>query len=190
MYRRKQRNSVRNYVDSNGRDAGIAIEDGNPLTRALRRVLIGFPTLKNNPTNGDFDDDIPEDLINEPKPNLGTLSNKNEFNNDNGNVSSGFVVNRPKPLRLVNQDFVTDADSETYATSELDTQSPNINKEEVEEGDVEQDEIYDRNTESTDDIDTDQYEMAASRSGSISGSVSAGHAGALPHLDIDLSDSE
>lgn len=114
FYRRKQQNSVRNYVDSNGRDAGIAVDEGNIFKRAFRHAFIGFPTLQNNPSNDDFDDDLldGDELVN--KNGRGRLNSNNAFTNtedaaifNSANAdkeSTGFVVNRPKPLRTVHSD--------------------------------------------------------------------------------------
>lgn len=133
LYRRKQRNSVRNYVDSNGRDVGIAVDEGNFFKRAFRHAFMALPTLKNNPTPGDFDDDN-DDIINEPKPNYArnedtavfnrnsenmnsasnlnsnSTSNRNNSSNVNSDRNTGFFVDRPRPLRLVN--ISTDDESE------------------------------------------------------------------------------
>lgn len=128
LYRRKQRNSVQNYVDSNGKDAGIAVDDGNILKRGFRHLFIGLPTLKNNPRNDDFDDENDDEIINEPKTNFNanpdtavftrngsTAQNKSANNSQQATPSTGFFVNRPKPLRLMNS---TPSDTGSIDTDE------------------------------------------------------------------------
>lgn len=119
--------SVRNYVDSNGRDAGIAVDDGNFFKRAFRHAFIGLPTLKNNPSvNQDFDDDDDENEIIPKTPNYKNnedinifnkqqnSNNSNEKSSDDSNTNTGFVVNRPRPLRLINR---SDSDVDTGLTT-------------------------------------------------------------------------
>ncbi|CAI8509630.1 unnamed protein product [Pichia kudriavzevii] len=102
-YRRKQQNSVRNYLDSNGRDAGIAVDEGNFFTRFFRRAFIGLPILRNDPNGGDFDDDLHDDLAHDPKP-IFSGKNDSDLFDSNSNSNNGFFVSRPKPLHLVNSD--------------------------------------------------------------------------------------
>lgn len=179
LYRRKQMNSVRNYVDSNGRDVGIAVEDGNPIKKTFRRLFYGFPTINNNPTRGDFDDDMPDDMINEPKPNLNT-----NFNNDYSS-NTGFVVNRPKPLHLVNSGSIAeDHDSDSSLDLASETQSPySIPKETLDEnddtGEAQHPVLDTEDTEDTDDMDADEYVLADSASPTDS------HRGDFPRLDHD-----
>lgn len=113
FYRRKQQNSVRNYVDSNGHDAGIAVDEGNIFKRAFRHAFIGFPTLKNKPSNDDFDDDLLDgDELNDKIVKNVTNSNNAFTNTDdtalfnslNSDKESGFIVNRPKPLHKTHSD--------------------------------------------------------------------------------------
>lgn len=185
LYRRKQLNSVRNYVDSNGRDAGIVIEEGNPIKKSLRRLFFGFPTIKNVPDRGDFDDDN-DDIINEPKPNIGYGSN---YNNDQENYGTGFVVNRPKPLHLVNsddndtRDNDDDSDSGSVVRGDYtsDTQSPTLPKS-MSTNENSGTELLDNHvipdTDDTDDINTDDYVLAPD-----STSPSGSNGGTFPRLD-------
>lgn len=130
--------SVRNYVDSNGRDAGIAVDEGNFLKRAFRHAFIGLPTLKNNPSaNQDFDDDDDDDdnnaIISKTRnyknnEDINIFNKQQNINNNNtdkssdNNMNSGFVVSRPKPLRLINQsDSEFDTGLNTPKTSTTNT---------------------------------------------------------------------
>lgn len=176
VYRRKKLNSVRNYVDSNGKDVGIAVEEGNPIKKSLRRFFLGFPTLNNNPDDGDFDDDIPEDLINEPKPNIGLNSNTGTTYKNNNSINQGFVVNRPKPLHLVNNDESSNNDSD----SQSETQSPfTIPKSENTTTNNTVDDIPNLpDTDDSDDISTDDYVMAPDSSSPDN------NRGTFPHLDL------
>lgn len=177
LYRRKQLNSVRNYVDSNGRDVGIAVEEGNPVKKTFRRLFYGFPTINNNPTHGDFDEDMPEDMVSESKPNLDS-----DFNSNNYSSNTGFVVNRPKPLHLVNNDAIPeDQDSDSSLDLASETQSPSsIPKTNLEENDTGEAQHPAVDTEDTDDIDTDEYVLAAD-----SASPTDSYRGNFPRLDHD-----
>mgnify|MGYP004708523387 FL=1 len=190
LYRRKQQNSVQNYVDSNGKDAGIAVDDGNFFKRTFRHAFIGLPILKNNPNNvygGDFDDDNDLSVIaNEPKGNLSSNTDINTFtkstNNTSSNINSnltsnsnsvqrsntesntGFFVNRPKPLRLVNHSSEDD-----ISDSDIDNENNN-NDHPIKSS---------SNSNDTDDPDTDEYLPAPE---SQSNSNSPSHLGEIPRL--------
>lgn len=92
--RRNQKSSVQNYVDSNGRETGIAVEEGNKFTRAPRRAF-GSTTLMTHQSKGDFDD---EDF--DEEPNTGAHA----AGGPPPSGETGFVVNRPRPLRVLNED--------------------------------------------------------------------------------------
>lgn len=90
-YRRRQTDTTgKNYVDSNGRDVGIAVDGDN--------ILEKLKFWKNNKGAGDFNDDsLDEDF---------SLDDASESNHDgNGTPQSGestersFVVDRAKPIR-------------------------------------------------------------------------------------------
>lgn len=124
FYRRKQQNSVRNYVDSNGRDAGIAVDEGNIFKRAFRHAFIGLPTLQNNPSNDDFDDELLDDG---PKAEFKNNDDAAIFNKstDQSKNSSGFVVNRPKPLRMANSEPET-SESNSFSNKPSSSISPRV----------------------------------------------------------------
>lgn len=78
LYRRRRGSQVQNYVDSNGNETGLAVTDGW-LTRTMRH----FHNDDNN-----LDEDA-EEVVKE------ALSSETE---------RGFVVDRPRPLRVLNGD--------------------------------------------------------------------------------------
>ncbi|VEU20423.1 DEKNAAC101330 [Brettanomyces naardenensis] len=94
-YRNRKSNPTgRNYVDSNGRDVGIAVDEDSLLGK--------LKFWKKRKSVGDFhdDDSLDEDFS------LGedtTASNNNtgggNSQESNGSAGRSFVVDRPKPLR-------------------------------------------------------------------------------------------
>lgn len=131
-----------------------------------------------------------DDIINEPKPNLGLSSNggttykSNNYTGDDDNTR-GFVVNRPKPLHLVNNDdsIINESDDSDLASNSIPKTNSNNNSNVTEKnGNIPN--IPD--TDESDDLNTDEYVLAPDSS---SPNDSSPDRGDFPSLDWLLIDS-
>ncbi|QPG76711.1 hypothetical protein FOA43_004105 [Brettanomyces nanus] len=92
-YRRRMQDPTgRNYVDSNGRDIGISVDDGTLLNK--------LKFWKKNKSVGDFDNDsLDEDFSIDPSNTSNNQAGTNSNSGSSDSAGRSFVVDRPKPLR-------------------------------------------------------------------------------------------
>lgn len=99
-------------MDSNGNETGIAVEEGNVFTRAMRMAFGSTHSHVSNSSLGgkqaDFDDDDDDDG-----------DGVSDFRAPEGDASTGgFVVNRPRPLRVLNEDNTNNRGGEDSSVGE------------------------------------------------------------------------